>query len=209
MRTTTVDLKAAAVAEAARLSRSRAVANHAAGDQGRATDFDRPLIARARTGGLRRALAGRHLLIWRVAYEDAAGRVVESCLVPMLVRTSARPGGMRHHVWIRDLLRGVEAPLRRVVDDAAPAWRTAVVDVHERFASARTARELAIAVSSSREGQRLFQPGLFDRRSERGRQSEDSAAAEADSRVRARVDRAANAGQATSRRGELLLALTS
>jgi len=209
MRITSVDLKAGAITEAARLSRSRAVANHGNNDERRASDFDRPLIARARAGDLRRALAGRHLLIWRVAYEDAGGRVVESCLVPMFVRTADRPGGVRHHVWIRDLLRGVEAPLRSVVDEAAPAWRTAVVDVHERFASLRTARELAIAACSSREGQHMFQPGLFDRRSERGRQSEDTAAAEADRRTRARLDAAANGGHVTPRRGELLLVLTS
>src|SRR5207247_4180481 len=125
-------------------------------------------------------------------------------------RTAARPGGVRHHRWIRDLLRGVEAPLRSVVDEAAaPAWRTAVVDVHERFASLRTARELAIAACSSREGQHMFQPGLFDRRSERGRQSEDTAVAEADRRTRARLDAAAKSGQVTSGRGELLLVLTS
>jgi len=208
MRITSVDLKAIAVAEAARLSRSRAVANHSTDGERRASHFDGPLIARARRHNLRRALAGRHLLIWRVAYEDAGGHVVESCLVSMLVRTAARPGGVRHHVWIRDLLRGVEAPLRSVVDEAAPAWRTAVSDLHERFAAVRTARELAIAACSSHEGQHMFQPGLFDRRSERGRRSEDTAAAEADSRARARVDRAANAGRVTSRRGELLLVLT-
>jgi len=208
MRLTSVDLKAGAIAEAARLSRSRAVANLSTGDERRARDFDRPRIARARAGDLRRALAGRHLLIWRVAYEDAGGRVVESCLVSMLVRTAARPGGVRHHAWIRNLLRGVESPLRRVVDEAAPSWRTAVVDVHERFASVRTARELAIAAYSPRERLHMFQPGLFDRRGERGRQSEDTAADEADGRARARVDAAANAGHVTSRQGELLLVLT-
>ena len=209
MRITSVDLKAVAIAEAARLSRSRAFAKHTNDDERLAGDFDRPLIAHARKGDIRRILAGRHLLIWRIAYEDSGGRVVESCLVPVLVRTAARPRGARHRVWIRDLLHGVDAPLRRVVDAAAPAWRAAVVDVHERFASARTARELAIAACSSREGQHTFQPGLFDRRSERERQREDAVAAEGDDRTRERLDAAANAGHVTSRRGELLLVLTS
>src|SRR2546422_437575 len=116
MRITSVDLKAIAVAEAARLSRPRAVANHSTDGERRASDFDGPLTP--------------------------------------------------------------------------------------------PARELAIAACSSHEGQHMFQPGLFDRRSERGRRSEDTAAAEAGSRAQARVDRAANAGRVTSRRGELLLVLT-
>lgn len=209
MAITSVDLKDHAIAEAARLSHARIVADHTAGGERRLTDFDRPLIARARNGDVRRLLAGRWLLIWRVAYEGTGGRVVESCIVSMLVRTTARPRSERRRAWIRDLLRCSEAPLREIVDQAAPAWRAAVVQTHERFSAVRTDRERAIAACSARERQRLFQPGLFDRRSEHARQIEDSAAAEADGRARARVDAAANACHVTSRRGELLLVLTS
>jgi hypothetical protein len=208
MSITSVDLTADAKAEAARLSRARLVGNNGTDRDRRVADVDRPLIARARGGDTRRVLSGRWLVIWRVAYEDAGGRVVESRLVSLLVRPAARPGGVRHRQWIRALLRRGDAQLRRVVDEAAQEWRAAVVDLHERFTSARVDRERAITACSCSEP-RPFQPGLFDRRSERARRIASHEAADAAGLARARIDAAVNAGHLASRRGELLLVLTS
>ena len=204
---TSVDVKADAIVEAVRLAHARAMA---AGNRGRdieCIDFDGPLVARARGGGVRQALAGRVLTIWRIAYEDPSGRVVESRLVPALVAVPTQSGVARTRPWIRNLLRDLDAPLRTFVDGAEPAWRAAAIDVAAGLAAARTSRERAIAASAARERRQLFQPGLFDRRSQHTREREDHADADLERQAHARVDAAAAAGRLTPREGELLLVL--
>ncbi len=77
-------------------------------------------IAWARRPRLRRALSGRMCLVWRVAFEEPSGRLVDSRLVPMLVdlRGSA---GRRSPEWVQSFLqqagdlmhaRGREASVR-------------------------------------------------------------------------------------------------
>jgi hypothetical protein len=82
---TTIDLRAEAAAEARRVSVARSMIRN--GDEQALTrlEADGTWIARSRRGPLKRSLGRRICLVWRVAFEDAAGRVVESRLVPMLV----------------------------------------------------------------------------------------------------------------------------
>ncbi len=207
MSITSLDLKADAIAEVARLSRARVIAASGGHGDGKRCDFNRPLIARARRSNVRRALGGRLLMIWRVAYEDPCGRAVESRLVPMLVSVAARSGNVRRRAWIRALLRDIDEPLRRFANNAEPAWRAAVLDVAQRVSAARAERERAVATRSARE-RRLSQPGLFDRRSEKARRREDEADADAGRDAHARVDAAETTAQLTAREGELLLVLT-
>jgi len=208
MTITSVDLKADAIAEAARLAHARAVAAANPGGDVDHAHVEGPLVARARRCGVRQALAGRVLTIWRIAYEDPSGRIVESRLVPALVAVPAQTRIERRRRWIRTLLRGIDAPVRRFVDSAEPAWRAAAIDAAARFAAARTSRERAIAACSARERRQLFQPGLFDRRSQRAREREDNTDADLERQARARVDATAAAGRLTPRDGELLLVLT-
>ena len=71
-----VDLSAEAAAEVDRLTKARALA------AGVGLFLpDGPLIGIARRNNVRRRLGRRVLLLWRLAYEDAGGRLVESMLV--------------------------------------------------------------------------------------------------------------------------------
>lgn len=205
----TLDLRADAIAEAARVTRGRAVGKGGSDRDPEVLEFDGPLVAVARRSRLRRTLGGRWLLIWRVAFEDAAGRIVETSLVPMLVPIRRGRAASRRRRWIRDVLLDFQPALQAIADDRVATWRAAVAEAHGRFASTRAAREGAIAAMSSREPHRLFQPGLFDRRGDRARRIEDAAAAEADLDARVRIEAVLNAGRLTPRRGELLLVLTS
>lgn len=208
MTISTLDLKSEAAAEAARLARARATGNCGSDRVRLLWDCGRPLVARTRRVSARRFLHGRILMIWRIAFEDARGRAAESHLVPMLVAPTERPHGARRRALIREQLREMEAPLRRFVEDAEPAWRAAVLRVQERFASSRADRERAVAAHFALEREELFQTGLFDRRSERARKLAGDAASDAARDARARLDAAADARHLSARAGELLLVLT-
>jgi hypothetical protein len=163
MTMTIVDLRAEATAEAARLTRARAMCRE--GDErARVTlENDATWICVSRRRRLRRALGGRVCLVWRAAFEDASGRLVESKLVPVLVDAG----------W-----QAFEPAIRARVEDECERWACEVVRVTAAFTSARLARENEIA-ATSRESHAVSQPGLFDRRA--GRMHEMKAAALADS----------------------------
>ena len=206
MNITTVDLKSDAVVEVRRLACARAIEASGRGRPWTGADRDGALVSYARRGRLRQALAGRVLTIWRIAYEDACGRRIESRLVPLLVdvRGQSRP---RRRAPVRDLLRQIEARLRSLVDQIEPRWRADATTIAAAFASARVARERAVA-ARPRDQRLLFQPGLFDRRSERARQLEIDGGREADRQAQARASAATNSASLSPRGGELLLVLT-
>jgi len=205
MNTTTLDLAADAVAEARRAASSRAIEDSGRTSAWTGAEHDSTLVLLARRRRLRRALAGQVLLVWRIAYEDACGRRIESHLVPLLVDVG-RQSTPRRRAWVRRLLPEVEPPLRTLVNHAAAAWHADVVRIASAFSSVRAARERAIA-AQPRVRQRLFQPGLFDRRSERARQLEMDADSDADRQARARAAAAEGAGVLSARGGELLLVI--
>jgi len=202
-----VDLKADAIAEARRLTLARAMCREGDRSALGAVEADGPWITTARRSNLRRALGRNVLLLWRVACEDAGGRVVDARLVVSVVALSAQlpiPSGRE---WIRALLHHVDAEARALVDASVAGWREAVEAHAETFASARLSREHATALRAPAAHPAAFQPGLFDRRAEHTRQIEAAIVANAE---RERADRLASvAGRtdAAARQPELLLVL--
>ena len=202
-----VDLRAEATAEARRLVGARRFAFE--GDEGALAQVegDATWIAVARRNGIRSALGSRLLLVWRVAFEDAGGALVESRLVPMVVELSRPLCRRQRRRWIEAIVRELEPQMRAQLEAAVSDWRQAVESVVASFASARTARERAIAVRPSAAGADAFQPGLFDRRAERARLRLGAAAADAEAEAAARLAAFVRSSAISPRVPELLLVL--
>jgi hypothetical protein len=164
MKMITVDLRAEADAEARRLTAAR----------GWLQDGDQRALLRLESGGawissarrarLRRALGGRLCLVWRVSFEDAAGRSVESRLVPMLIESAAD---------VRRLLAdpASHAAIRSQIEIDCRGWTAEAVRVADAFATARLSREREIAERPSLSSA-PSQSGLFDRRVDRSREGQ-------------------------------------
>jgi hypothetical protein len=147
-----------------------------------------PWIARIRRAAARRAFAGRIVLVWRVALEDAGGRMVESRLVPLAVDVApARRRGLTR-AGIGMLAARLADDTEQLVEQSGAAWRQEAAGIVRRFAAVRLAREHGIAAAAAASPARppAYQPGLFDRRTERERRSIGALAAAAQE---ARVDR--------------------
>jgi hypothetical protein len=207
MRIEMVDLKAEAAAEVRRLAHARAFAVD--GDAGTLEQIegDATWIAFARRNGTRRVLGSRLLLVWRVAFEDAGGAIVESRLVPVVVELSRAACGCRRRRWIEAIVQEIEPEIRARIEAAASDWRQAVDAAVRSFTSARTARERAIAVRTAAAGAGAFQPGLFDRRAERARVQLEGAAADTESAAAGRRAAFARAHAISPRAAQLLLVL--
>ena len=209
MTMTSVDLRAEAIAETLRLTRARALLRD--GDEPALSrlEGDATWIARSRRNGLRRSLRGRACLLWRVAFEEESGRLVESTLVPVLVEMPRGADG-RSTVWIRFLVEQADGLVRARVDAECEAWRAEVKRVASAFSSAQERREREIELAGQTDcGQPVAQPGLFDRRADRSRQAHASASAEAE-RFAAGRRRAIHASaQIAPRPARLLLVLVS
>jgi len=184
------DLGAAAVAEVERLTAARTLMRD--GDTLALTrlETEGPWIGIARSK-LKRRLGGRRLEIWRLGYEDASGRLVESRLVVLAIHERERSPerlALRESLALSERLaepvaESIATPVARafqaseirafqaseiqaVIDSATVEWRDAVARAVASFASARLARETAIAASAARVRSAPIQTGLFDRREE-------------------------------------------
>jgi hypothetical protein len=177
----TIDLRVDAAAEAERLEAARALARP--GDSGEPGDAGDDLALAqlegegawtiaAQSARSRRLLGRRVLLLWRIAYEDAGGRIVESHLVPIVVLRSGagRRVRLRRRAQIDALVGAVEDDAVEMVERRSDEWRIAVERTTGAFAKTRAARACAIALDGTdhaRRDPRFFQPGLFDRRAAR------------------------------------------
>jgi hypothetical protein len=208
---TTIDLRAEAAAEVRRVSGARSMIRD--GDEQALTrlEADGTWVARSRRGPLKRSLGRRICLVWRVAFEDAAGRVVESRLVPMLVEVGpdflASPQPLRAR--LRSLLHQIEGPARARIDADCRSWRTHVTHLAGAFTAARLTRERIIADRLPAGSDAVAQAGLFDRRAERDRQDHRAALAECERALRDRLQAAAAGGAIALVAPRLLLVLVS
>lgn len=174
-----VDLRAEAAAEAGRLSRARLMLRDGDAQALAWLEGDATWIAMPRRSRLKRSLGRRVCLVWRTAFDDASGRLVESRLVPILVDV----GGVffeppqHRRTWIRSLLRRAEGAVRARVEADGEGWRTEVARTAGAFTAARLARERDIARARAVSG-REIQAGLFDRRADRARQDRVESIAE-------------------------------
>ena len=189
-----VDLSVEAAAEAVRLSRARALAANIA-----APPVDGPLIYIARRNAVRRSLGRRILLLWRLAYEDAIGRRVESAIVAVTITPPQVRFDVRRADWSTESLCSV-------VSHQATAWRNSVEEVVLRFTATRLAREHAIAIACAASTNPI-QAGLFDRRAERARFVDATGGANLAEQIAARAKTAASAGAISPQSPELLLVL--
>lgn len=173
----TIDLRSEAAAEVVRLTRARALT--AGNDDPVRPDGGRAWIVPARSRTLRQTLGRRALLIWRLSSEDANGRPVESRIVGAFVDLDHQDVPCRTRASARALVTWAGRTAAPLIDGCSAGWRNAVVPVARAFAVTRAARERAI-VRHAPEDDRVFQPGLFDRRAEHRRQLRAEAIADAD-----------------------------
>jgi len=204
----TIDVRAAAALEAARIAAARAIARP---DDRPARDWlagRRPWIARSRSGRRRSSLRGGAVLIWRVAVEDSCGRVAAVSLVAMRVVPRA---------WAARRPRAIAATLFAQLRSHPPEsmasvlrQRTEEIVAEARaFANARLSRERAVAARcvSRRTEAADFQPGLFDRRAERAWLAAVAENSQRGDAAAARVASAAAAADLVGAQPELLLVL--
>lgn len=183
-----MDLRMEAEHEARRVGSARALIQ--SGDEEALVQLegDAAWIAFPRRPVVRQALAGRICLVWRVAFEDRSGRLVEATLVPVLAdvgRVLVDPAPNRS-IHVRSLLRDAEELIRARVEAACDEWTESAAQAARAFAETRRAREEVIARLPQRP-HGPSQPGLFDRRTERGQQAQAAIDDEADG---AALDRA-------------------
>jgi superfamily II DNA or RNA helicase len=155
----------AAKAEAARLTTARALG----GTPGAMCDIGGPWLVRARHRKTRARLRQHTLLVFRAAFEDASGRLVESTLVPVVARlppSRLRRFGVTGSASRDNEAARYEALLQHAdVENAIAAWREEAARIAGTFVSTRLARERSIAAAVPDAGEGM-QPGLFDRRVE-------------------------------------------
>jgi hypothetical protein len=164
MTTTLMNLRIEAEDEARRVGFARALIQRGDEEALVQLEGDAAWIAFPRRPAVRRALAGRICLLWRVAFEDRSGRLVEARLVPVLAHVA-------HRSHVRSRLRDAEEVIRARVEAACDEWTESATQAAHAFAGARRAREEAIA-RLPRRRHAPSQPGLFDRRTERAQQAQ-------------------------------------
>lgn len=215
MKTMVVNLRAEATREALRLTVARAVAR-----AGRRMPVDRPvcestqdrgrpLIARVRTARRRRLLAGRMLFIWQIGSEDAAGRIVATSVVPMLLRLAPTPCGREAPRGLVDRVVEIEAHVPDAIDAELRTRQRELLEVCGADARSRLVRDRAIAArhSSSADRRAGYQAGLFDRRSERAHRKRAIEMQAFDEVAQARVHAAESASTLSPSQPRLLLVL--
>jgi hypothetical protein len=204
MNTTTMDLSAAANAEARRL----AVARTHAGCSGDLV-ADGPSIARARGAARRRALNGKTLCIWQVACADTFGRTHATAIVAMMLGLDLRQIGDPPRRSIRRLVEAIELSMPPAVERLLRARADEIAAPARAHARARLARERAIAarVANLPAAGAAYQPGLFDRRSERAHRLHAADAIDFAQRAHARIDAASAAAAISPAQPTLLLVL--
>ena len=207
MTMTLVDLRTDAAAEAARLAMVRALTRR--GDElARARcESEGPWVMVTRRSDLRRRLRERALLIWRVSCEDGDGRRVDSRIVGVWIparMVSARPRG---HLRVVSFLADVDALVRDTLDAVTREWRREATEAIHAFVATRVSRERAIADASQSISANAFQPGLFDRRAERGHIGHEAAAADTAQRATDRLAALERTATLASCAAELLLVL--
>ena len=176
--------QAAAHVEATRLRDVRAIWRDGDAARSSGLESDGPWIIKARRRRLRVALGSTALLVWRIAWHDAAGTAIESCLVPVVVHGIPRQGD-------RARMKRIVAELATWVAPTIEAGSRRWLELAERsirnLVAARLARERALLIATRTADRDQFQPGLFDRRAERSRLLQEMAAEESDRQIGERI----------------------
>lgn len=200
----TIDLRTEAAADAERLTAARALTRQGDDEVLARLEGDGPWIIGARPRALRQTVGTCALMIWRVACEDASGRIVESHVVATSVQLSGTRARWRRRSQVDAFVRAVDHEAVAVIERSSEEWRIAVERTARRFTSTRAARERAIARAAHTDS-RSCQPGLFDRRATRTSQARAASTAEADRAIADRLSAIERTATATPQPPQLLL----
>lgn len=161
-------------------------------------------ILRACTPRIRRRLGSRIILVWRIAYEDGSGRILESVLLPLAIEGAPVPRNRRSRQL---LIAALEGATCERTEAAIAIWREAADGALQALTAARMAREQAISTSIQRRDLASYQPGLFDRRAERQQSGAAAAARNIDQGLAERFESARHFATARRRTSQLMLAV--
>jgi hypothetical protein len=119
-------------------------------------------VARARNRATRERLRGGSVWLWRLAYADGTGQVVDRSIIAVrLAAALRRPHGTRDVPHVTSL---IAKELDGLVDDASREWREHARRLFLDFLDMRIDREQAIDAAVGISESELWQAGLFDRR---------------------------------------------
>jgi hypothetical protein len=164
-----VDLRAEATAESVRIERAREWMRAGDAPVLARLESDGPWILRARRRETRAALSGRMVLVWRIAYEDARGRLLASTLVAVAITGPVMQRCRRSRSAFRDAVVALQPVLAERVEAHCAGWRQTAAHAIRAAHHTGMARATAMAAGGGTTGAGAYQPGLFDRRAERSR----------------------------------------
>lgn len=165
-------LEVEAIDEAARLTDARRIAP--AIDVNAMPGMEGPWLMHARHRVTRARLQNRIIFLFRAAYEDGCGHIVESTLVPIGLTMSEGVGPRMRRRMSKELLQQMENELSAHVTAAAASWRDRAREIAEAFTSTRRERERSIAAIVAHPSGSATERGLFDRRAEAAWQAESA-----------------------------------
>jgi hypothetical protein len=152
-------------------------------------------------------LGSRVALVWRMAFEDAAGATVESRLISVVVDLAGVGHRCVGRKRLEEMVCDLEPMIRAEIASASAGWQRDADQAVRSFIAARTARRRAIAERIANRPAREFQPGLFERRAERARERVAQDDREAESDATGRLHALRSIGAIALRPAQLLLVL--
>jgi hypothetical protein len=203
----TPDFRAVAICEAARLQQARAIVSRSRREPESpfvSSWTHAPLLVRSARAGLQEILAAKSLLVWRLSWDDEAGRAIESHLMAVVIEgvpRPATPSAARHRV------QEMADHLAPTIEILGAKWREASAAAIRAFVDARLARERAILLQIGDTPAERFQPGLFDRRADRLQRLVRQEAADLTRQLSARLAFVERMSTAHARPPSLLLAV--
>ena len=201
------DFRAEAKAEAIRVARARALTRPGDDQTAAWLEGTAAWMTTARRAKTRAAVGRRVVMLWRAAFENTDGAIVESQLVAIAVELV---GGSRDRTarnTLKRIIAAIEAELESSVFSFSADWQRRALDTSRAFSATHAARRRAIATQATRTPAREFQPGLFDRRAERTREHLAEENADATAAATRHLAAALSSETITLRRPQLLLVL--
>jgi hypothetical protein len=146
-------------------------------------------------------------MLWRVAFENTDGALVESMLVAIALESAASGRSRAGRHTLEHIIAGIAPSIETRITAVTADWQRRAQQTARAFAAARTARHRAIATQVAQAPARQFQPGLFDRRAERAHAHLGEQNADATTAVTEHLTAALSFEAITLRRPQLLLVL--
>ena len=201
------DFRAEADAEAARLARARALVRPGDDEAAAWLDGGTAWMTTARSCRVRRTVGPRVVMLWRAAFENTEGAIVESQLVAISLESATGVRNRASRQTLKRIIAGIAPAIETRIIAFTADWQRRAQEGARVFAAARTARHRAIAAQAAQAPARQFQPGLFDRRAERAHLHLGEQHAGTTAAVTEHLTAALSSEAITLRRPQLLLVL--